>query len=129
MKYSLLYIGTTVRITNGAFKGRVGRVQAITLYAAAIAFAAEGYDTRWINYTDLEVIDTKSTNRKRLAAVTAAYTGFLVGNFDDMHQYIEELLGYPVFTMDLASDLLCREIKEKSKPEFIQLWREFLENE
>lgn len=63
---------------------------------------------------------------KRLAAVTSAYTGIAIGNWDDTHEYIEEVLGRPVFTHELASKELWAEIHEKSKPEFLSLWKAFL---
>ena len=40
---------------------------------------------------------------KREAAIVSAYTGVLIGDFDEVHKYIEELLGRPVFTHELAA--------------------------
>ncbi len=39
---------------------------------------------------------------KREAAIVAAYTGFLIGEFSDMHKYIEEIMGGSVFTHELG---------------------------
>lgn len=55
------------------------------------------------------------------AAVISAYTGILVGKFEDTHELIEKLLGRPVWTHELASKELWNEIKEEVKPQFIEL--------
>ena len=55
------------------------------------------------------------------AAVVTAYTGVLLGNFSDAHQLIEDALGRPVWTHELASKELWVEIKEKVKPLFMAL--------
>lgn len=53
----------------------------------------------------------------REGAVISAYTGILVCNdFSPVHEYIEEIIGRPVFTHEIPS--LETEIKEKSKAEF-----------
>jgi len=42
------------------------------------------------------------TNRESL--VISVYTGFMIGNdFGKVHEYIEEILGRPVFTHELAN--------------------------
>jgi len=38
---------------------------------------------------------------KREAAIISAYTGILIGDFNDMHKYIEEIAGRAVFTHEL----------------------------
>jgi hypothetical protein len=58
---------------------------------------------------------------KREAAIVSAFTGILIGKFDDMHRYIEKILDRPVFTHELASKRLAYEIKEKSKADFIEI--------
>ena len=58
---------------------------------------------------------------KREAVVIGAYTGILMGDFDDMHEYIEEIMERPVFTHELASQKICDEIKELSKLEFLRI--------
>lgn len=55
---------------------------------------------------------------KRQAAIVGAYTGYLAGPFSDMHEYIEEILGRPVWTHELSSKSLSEEIREKSKQDF-----------
>jgi hypothetical protein len=56
---------------------------------------------------------------KREAAIVAAYTGYLLGDFAEMHKYIEEKLERPVFTHELPN--LAEVIREKSKQDFINL--------
>lgn len=40
---------------------------------------------------------------KREAAIISAYTGILIGDFNDMHKYIEEIAGCSVFTHELPA--------------------------
>ena len=54
-------------------------------------------------------------------AIIGAYTGVLSGSFSDLHEYIEKIMGRPVFTHELASEKLAQEIKEKSKPDFLKV--------
>ena len=49
--------------------------------------------------------------------VLSAYTGILMCDMSEVHQYIEKLLGRPVWTHELASEALWSEIKEKAKPD------------
>lgn len=58
---------------------------------------------------------------KREAAIISAYTNYLIGDFTDMHQYIEEVMDRPVFTHELADTRVVDEIREKSKNDFINL--------
>jgi hypothetical protein len=58
---------------------------------------------------------------KREGAIVGAYTGILVGKFEDLHEYIEEILGRPVFTHELSSDDVINQIKAASKQDFINL--------
>lgn len=59
--------------------------------------------------------------KKREAAIVAAYTGKFLGEFSELHKYIEEIMEKPVFTHELASKDIANEIKEKSKQDFIEL--------
>lgn len=43
------------------------------------------------------------------------------GPFADLHEYIEKLMGRPVFTHELANEKLVSEIKEKARPDFMNL--------
>lgn len=55
------------------------------------------------------------------AAIIGAYTGFTCGPFEDIHRKVEQVLGRPVWTHELASEKLCEEIREKLKPEFLAI--------
>ena len=57
-------------------------------------------------------------------AVVMAYTGvaMLCGEkFSIFHKYIEDIMGRPIFTHELASKLLWEQIKEKSRDDFLEL--------
>lgn len=58
---------------------------------------------------------------KREAAIVSAYTGILIGEFTDMHKYVEEIMQRPVFTHEMGSIIVFKEIKEKSKSDFINI--------
>ena len=60
-------------------------------------------------------------------AIVMAYTGtaMLVGDkFDIFHQYIEEKMGRPIWTHELASKKVWEEIKEATREDFTRLCRE-----
>lgn len=58
---------------------------------------------------------------KREAAIITAYTNYLIGDFDDFHQYVEKILDRPVYTHELAFMPIVDEIREKSKDDFMRL--------
>ena len=58
---------------------------------------------------------------KHEAAVISAFTGLLIGGFDELHKYIEQIMGRPVFTHELGSAQVANQIKELSRPDFIKL--------
>jgi len=58
---------------------------------------------------------------KEEAAILSAYTGILIGNFSELHGYIEKILGGSVFTHELANEKIWEEIKEKSKNDFLNI--------
>ena len=58
---------------------------------------------------------------KEQAAIIGAYTGVCAGSVSDLHEYIEELLGRPVWTHELADPTIWSEIKEAAKPYFLAL--------
>lgn len=64
---------------------------------------------------------------KHEAAVISAYTGFLIGEFSAMHAYAEKTLGRPVFTHQLADENLQKELRLKSKPDFLKIHAELTE--
>ena len=57
----------------------------------------------------------------REAAIVSAYTGFLIGDFNDLHKYIEEIMGRPVWTQEMASEAFQAELRAKSKADFISM--------
>ena len=56
---------------------------------------------------------------KREAAIVSAYTGILIGEFGEMHKYIEEIMGRPVWTHEMP--YLWDEIKARSKDDFLSI--------
>ena len=61
---------------------------------------------------------------KHEAIVVSAYTGFLMCDFGDVHEYIEKKLGRPILTHEFALDLVQKEIHEKVKPDFLKICAE-----
>ena len=55
---------------------------------------------------------------KREAAIISAYTDFLLGDFNEVHKYIEEKLGRPVLMHEMASKKFQAEIRSKAKTDF-----------
>ena len=61
---------------------------------------------------------------KEECAIIMAYTGFTMLSGEDFrifHKYIEDILGRPVYTHELASNSVINEIKEKSRYDFLKL--------
>ena len=59
---------------------------------------------------------------KKEAVLISAYTGFLLTkDFSDVHGFCEELLGRPIWTHEFADELLHKEIREKCKPQIIEM--------
>lgn len=58
---------------------------------------------------------------RKEAAIVSAYTGILICEFSDFHEYIEKILNRPVFRYELADKEICVEIKEKSRKDFINI--------
>ncbi|AXH69641.1 hypothetical protein HWB79_gp171 [Streptomyces phage LukeCage] len=58
---------------------------------------------------------------KREAAIVAVFTGILIGDFADMHEYIEELVDRPVWTHELASEEFAAKLKELARPDFMEI--------
>lgn len=61
------------------------------------------------------------TKQERI--IISAYTGFLMCDFSDVHKYIEEKLGRPAWTHEMASYNVQDEIKKAVKPDFLALCR------
>lgn len=58
---------------------------------------------------------------KEEAAIVSAYTGILVGNFSDMHAYVENKFERPVWTHEFASKEFFDKVKEAAYEDFIKL--------
>ena len=56
--------------------------------------------------------------------IVSAYTGVLMCDFDDLHQYIEKKLGKPIFTHELGDKLVWDAIKKATKEDFLRLCKE-----
>ena len=61
---------------------------------------------------------------KREKLIVSAYTGILMTDFSDLHEFIEEKLGRPVWTHELANESVVNEIKEAVKEDFLILCAE-----
>ena len=53
--------------------------------------------------------------------IVSAYTGFLMCDWDDLHKFIEDTLGRPVWTHELADDKVKEEIRLRLKPRFLAI--------
>ena len=58
---------------------------------------------------------------KREAAIVSAYTGVLIGEFSDFHEYVEQLLDRQVWTHELGSRKVTAIIKEMSRLDFVSI--------
>jgi len=58
---------------------------------------------------------------KQEAAIVSAYTGFLIGEFSNMHEYVERIFNRPVWTHEFGSKKIANKIKEKSKKDFCNI--------
>ena len=58
------------------------------------------------------------------AAIISAYTGFLAGPFEALHEYAERKLGRPVWTHEFASEHVTAALREAAKPDFLALCAE-----
>lgn len=58
---------------------------------------------------------------KQEAAIVSAYTGYLIGSFDEMHKYVEKIFNRPVFTHEFADPKFAELIKMKCKKDYINI--------
>ena len=56
---------------------------------------------------------------KREAAIVSAYTGVLIGDCNETHRYIEEIMGRQVFTHELS--YISDDITKRSKNDFMNI--------
>lgn len=59
----------------------------------------------------------------RESAIIGAFTGVLAGPFDELHKYVEEIMGRPVWTHEMGNKDIATQIKEKARDDFIALAR------
>ena len=59
------------------------------------------------------------THREKV--IVSAYTGILMCDFSDVHEYIEKILRRPVWTHELADKKIQDEIKAASKSDFLTI--------
>lgn len=53
--------------------------------------------------------------------IISAYTGILMTDFNDMHEYAEKKLDRPIFTHEFAEESTVNELKEAVKEDFLKL--------
>lgn len=61
---------------------------------------------------------------KKECAIVMAYTGITMLSGEDFgiyHRYIEDIMGRPVWTHELANESTVKEIKEKSRYDFLKV--------
>ena len=64
---------------------------------------------------------------KQECAIVMAYTGTVMLTSDNLgiyYKYLQEILGRPVYTHELAFREIQKQIKEKSTDDFLKLCRE-----
>lgn len=59
------------------------------------------------------------TKKERI--IVSAYTGVLMCDFSDVHEYVEKALGRPVWTHEFANEVMQKEIQEKTMADFLAL--------
>lgn len=57
---------------------------------------------------------------KREAAIISAYTGYLIGEFGDMHEYVDSLPGFKGITT-IGFALMADSIREAAKADFLAI--------
>lgn len=59
---------------------------------------------------------------KQEQIIVSAYTGYLIAdNFDEVQDYIQQKLGRPVFTHELADPRVLEEIRDKVRPDLLSI--------
>ena len=58
---------------------------------------------------------------KQEKLIVSAYTGVLMTDFDDLHEFVEKVLGRPIWTHELADEFVVSELKEVLKEDFLRL--------
>lgn len=55
------------------------------------------------------------------AAVVGAFTGVVLGPFQDIHKYAERVLGRPIFDFEFADDNVARKIQDAAEADFLSI--------
>ncbi len=58
---------------------------------------------------------------KEIGAIVSVYTGMLLGDFADTHEYVEKIMGRSVMNAEMGNAEFMAQVKEKAKPDFIKL--------
>ena len=56
--------------------------------------------------------------------IVSAYTGVLMVDFKDFHEWVEDYLGYPVWSAEMATEEFWGRLKEIVKNEFVRICSE-----
>ena len=67
-------------------------------------------------------------NKKEAAIITAS-TGISIGCLKEFHKYSEKILGRPIFTHEFANHNMAKELKAKSKNDFLNLHESIIDEE
>lgn len=59
------------------------------------------------------------TEREKI--IVSAYTTYLMTDFSKVRAYMEEKMGKPIFTHELADENFCAQIREVCKEDFLSL--------
>lgn len=62
------------------------------------------------------------------AAIIGSYTGICASGFGPVHEYAEKILERPIFSHEFAGKEIWKELKEKSKDDFLSICYEEGEN-
>lgn len=73
--------------------------------------------------TETEAVLVPQLTREQ-AAIVGAYTGVLCSAFSDLHALIEQLVGRPVFTHELADPMMKELIRDRAKARFLAICAE-----
>lgn len=54
--------------------------------------------------------------------IVSAYTGYLLcDSFSDVHEYVEKILGRPVWTHEFADERIHKEIREAARADLARI--------
>ena len=56
---------------------------------------------------------------RREATIVSAYTGYFIGNLDDLYKYLSELVGRPIYTHEIP--VVLDEYHSRIQQDFVAL--------